>query len=272
MLLKNLLIFFTLCSLCSCAVIERRIYAPTQINTPSLREKNDHNFSVTISTPAGFDLNGAYALTNRLAIVGGVFNYKNDDGEKDYSLFSSQRDSSLLTYKHKGFHIGAGGYFPLNKSTSSSLFLSAFGTLTKGEFEMTESSFSTSSPGVEKNNFYTSDIRRWALQSSLHFYSKHVHLAITTRYNYVGYFDVTTDYTSSEQLSYNLPPVAYPRWSSFIDFGFDTKIFFSEKQKLGVQLFGLVATRAKHRDFNFYYYPARIGAGLIVNAPFKNKK
>lgn len=272
MLLKNLLIFFTLCLLCSCAIIERRIYAPTQINTPSLQKKNDHNFSASVSTPSGFDLNGAFALTNRLAIIGGVFNYKNKDGEKDYSIFSTQRDSSLLTYKHRGFHIGAGGYFPLTKFTSSSLSLSFFGTFTKGDFEMTESLFTTANPGVEKKNFYNSDIKRWALQSSLHFYSKHIHQAITTRYNYVGYFNVETDYTSAEQFSYNLPPDAYSRWSSFIDFGFDTKIFFSEKQKLGLQIFGNVTARVNDKDDDFYHYPFRIGAGLVVKSPFKNNK
>lgn len=248
-------------------MIERKIYAPTQINTPSLEEKHDHNFSLSVSSPTGYDLNGSYALTTRIAIIGGLFSYRNKDEEKAYSIFSSNRDSALLLYKHKGFHIGAGGYFPLVKDHSS-LFLSFFGTYTNGSFEMNETSFTNTSLSVAKYNFYNSDIRRWALQSSLHFYSKNIHQAITTRYNYVGYFNTVTDYTSSEQFSYNLPPDAYPRWSSFIDFGFDTKIFFTEKQKLGLQIFGSVTARVNDKDYDFYHYPFRIGAGLVVKSPF----
>lgn len=270
MLLKNLIIFFTLCSFCSCAVIERKIYAPTQINTPSLEQKYDHNFSFSVSTPTGYDLNGSYALTNRIAIIVGIFSYRNKDEEKGYSIFSSNRDSALLLYKHKGFHVGAGGYFPLVKDPS--LFLSFFGTYTKGSFEMSEKSFTNTSPLVAKNNFYNSDINRWALQSSLHFYSKNIHQSLTTRYNYIGYFNTVTDYTSNEQFSYNLPPNAHSTWSSFIDFGFDTKIFFKEKQKLGLQIFGSVTARVNDKDYNFYHYPFRIGAGLVVKSPFKNNK
>lgn len=253
-------------------MIERKIYAPTQINTPSLKEKNDHNFSVSISAPYGYEMHGSYALSDRVAIMGGLFSYKNEDEEKAYSIFSSNRDSALLLYKHKGFHIGTGGYFPLIKNKSSSLFISFFGTYTDGNFKMSETSSDNANPSVSKINFFNSDINRWALQSSLHFYSNHIHQSLTTRYNYVGYHNIETDYTNNEQYSYNLPPHAHSRWSSFIDFGFDTKIFFTENQKLGLQVFGSLTARLNDKDYNFYHYPFRIGAGLVVKSPFKNNK
>lgn len=262
---------FIICLLSSCAVIEHRIFSSTQINTPSLQHKNDHNFSLSASVPAGVDFQSSYALTNRLAILGGLFSYKNKDEEKRYSIFSSDRDSSLLLYKHKGFHLGTGGYFPLIKDRSP-LFISVFGTYTNGDFKMIETLYDNSVPGGSKINYYNSDIKRLALQSSLHFYSKHIHQAFTTRYNYVVYANVNTDYTVSEQISYNLPPSGHSRYSSFVDFGFETRIFFDEKQKTGIQLFGSATARLNDKDFNFYYYPLRIGIGFIANSPFSRKK
>jgi len=270
MFLNKLAIFFIVCLYSSCASIDRKLYAPTQINTPSLQKKNDHNFSVSVSAPAGFDLHGSYAITNRLAIIGGLFSYRNKDEEKSYSIFSSHRDSALLLYKHKGYHVGFGGYFPLIKDKSS-LFISVFGTYTNGNFKMDETLFSNTNPGIPKMNFYNSDINRWALQTSLHFYSKQIHQSLTTRYNYVGYSSVSTDYTQSEQVSYNLPPLGHSKWSSFADFGFDTKIFFTKKQKLGIQIFGSATARINDKDFNFDHYPFRIGIGLVANSPFSNK-
>jgi hypothetical protein len=272
MSLKILFIFFLLSFLCSCSIIQRKIYAPTQTNTPSLQEKNDHSFSVTVSTPSGFDLNGGYALTNRLAIIGGLFSYRNRDSEERFSIFSTARDSSLLLYKHKGFIAGIGSYFPLLHDKSS-LFLSFFGSYTSGSFEMNETLFTNTNPSSSpKLNFYKSDIKRWALQGSLHFYTKNIHQTLTTRYNHAGYFNVHTDYTSSEQTAYNFPPLAYPKWSSFLDFAFDTKIFFSQNQKLGLQVFGSATARVNEKDYDFYHYPFRLGAGLVLKSPFKNKK
>jgi len=269
-LLYRISISLIICLLCSCATINRKLYAPTQINTPSLQEKHDHNFSVAVSAPSGFDLHGSYALTNRLAILGGLFTYRNKDEEESYSIFSSYRANATLLYKHNGFHLGAGSYFPLIKDISSSLFISVFGTYTNGDFKMSETSSSNSNPGI-KNNFYNSDMKRWALQSSLHFYAKHIHQAITARYNYIEYANVYTDYTQAEQFSYNLPPNGHSKSSSFIDFGFDTKIFFDEKQKLGIQIFGALTARLNDKDYNFYHYPMRVGIGLVVNSPFRNK-
>lgn len=271
-LVNQLAVFFILCMLCSCAVIERKLYAPTQINTPSLKEKNDHNFSLSVSSPPGFDFHGSYAITNRLAIVGGLFSYRNKDEEKGYYIFSSDRDSTLLLYRHKGFHIGAGGYFPLTKEKSSALFISVFGTYTGGDFKMNETLFSTANPGVAKKNFYTSTINRLALQSSLHFYTTQFHQALTVRYNSVSYSNVQTDYTVNEQQSYSLPPLGHSRWSSFLDLGFDSKIFFSKEERLGIQVFGAVAVRLNDRDFDFDYYPLRVGIGLVANSPFRKKK
>jgi hypothetical protein len=249
--------------------IQRKLYSPTQVNNPSLEKKNDYSASLSYSSPSGFDANGGYAITNRWAVIGGLYAYKNRDREENYYLFSQNRDSSLLKYKHSGFHIGTGLYFPLSKKKLSP-GVSFFVGYTKGKFEMQEVFYEISPvPSTSpKLNFYSSDMNRWFIQGSLHLYDRMFHQSFITRFNYVGYSNVLTDYDSNQQYSFNLPPQAYPKWSAFLDFSFDTKIFFSRKQQLGLQLFGTVSTRLNRQDFNFYYYPFRGGIGFVLKSPF----
>ncbi len=270
--MKYIFILFFLFSICSCSVIQRRLYSPTQVNSPSLQEKKDYNLSASVSTPPGFDFNSSYAITNRLAVIGGLYTYKNRDTEQHYYIFSPTFDSALLLYKHNGFHTGAGVYIPLVKDKNS-FFISLFGIYTNGNFEMNETLYDNSTTTVSpKFNFYKSKINRWSLQGSVHFYNKIIHQTLTTRLNYVGYNHVITDYTLQEQSSYNLPPLAYPKWSTFLDFSFDTKIFFTKNQTVGLQLFGTLSGRLNSKDFDFYYYPIRLGTGFVIKPPFKNKK
>lgn len=252
----------------SSCTIERKLYSPTQINNPSLQEKNNYSISTTISTPTGFDINGGYAITNRFAIIAGVFNYRNNDNQQSFSIFSGNRDSSLLTYKHKGFHAGAGLYFPLSENKSSEFF-AFFGGYTKGNFEMREKLYDlTSSSRTPKLNYYKSDLNRWFLQASINSYRDVVHFSLITRFNYVAYKNVNTDYDNNQQQEINLPPYGYPEGSSFLDFSFDTKIFFSKEQKAGLQIFSVITTRLNKKDFDFYIYPFRMGIGLFLNSPF----
>jgi hypothetical protein len=258
--------------LLSGCIIERRLYSPTQVNNPSLQKQNDYTASFTYSTPAGYDLNAGYALTNRLAVIAGLHNYKNKDEELDVRLFSTDYDSASLLYKHKGFHIGAGAFFPLSKNNPT-IFLSFFGGLTKGTFQMNETFYHfPSTPPNPQLFFYKSDINRWFLQSSFNFYSKHIHQSFITRLNFVEYSNVSTNYSSNQQYSFRLPPFEYPRWSSFLDFAFDTKLFFSKDERIGIQFFGSITTRLKKEDFDFYIYPFRLGAGIVVKSPFTDKR
>lgn len=268
-----LFLFYFSCFLSGCT-IERKLYAPTQINNPSLQAKNDYFFSGSIGTPAGADINGGFALTGNWAIIGGLYTYKNRDKEENYYLFSSSRDSANLTYRHKGFHIGTGFFFPLSRNKDFPLVMSFFGGNTKGSFQMNEEFYEIApNPSISPAyNYYKSDISRWFLQGSINLYTRYIHQSLLSRFNYVGYNNVRTDYTFDQQVAFNLPPQAYPRWSSFLDFSFDTKIFFPGKQRLGIQFFGIATTRLNRRDLNFYIYPFRLGIGLVIKSPFTHKQ
>jgi hypothetical protein len=270
--MKYIFILLVLPAFFSNCNIERKLYSPTQVNNPSLKTKKDYSLSLAYGTPSGFDFNAGYAITNRLAVIGGAYTYKNRDQEESYSIFSSQRDSSILVYKHNGFHAGAGFYLPLSKETPSE-FVAFFIGYTKGSFEMHEKLYDLSNtPPSPKLNFYKSDLDRWFIQGGFNSYHGIFEFSFITRFNYAGYNNVTTDYDDNQQYSFSLPPNAYPKWSSFLDFSFDTKIFFSKNKVFGLQLFGTGTTRLNRKDFNFYYYPLRLGFGIVLKPPLNNQQ
>lgn len=236
-----------------------------------MQKKGDYTLISSFSTPSGIDVNGGYAITKHLAIIGGFNFYRNKDNEERFSIFSTIRESSALTYKHSGFHFGAGGYLPISKDKES-VFLAFFGGVVKNKFYMLESLYEmTPTPTLPKLNFYKSDINKLFLQGSVNFYQKRFQASFTTRFNYAGYNNVDTDYDSNQQYSYQLPPYKYPKWSSFLDLSFDAKYFFNKNQSLGIGAFFITTTRLNRKDFNFYYYPFRLGAGIVVKSPFADK-
>ena len=270
--MKNILIFILLIPvLTGCSSIQRKLYSSNQPNNPSLAKKNDYSLSLTYGSPSGFDVNGGYAISNRIAIIGGLYTHRNRDIEQSYSVFSQQRDSSQLSYRHKGFHAGAGIFMPLQKNNPE-WFVSFFAGYTKGNFLMNENLQQIAPAPSSQTNFYKSTIGRWFAQGSINFYDKILHQSFIARFNYVGYDNVTTDYSDYEQYNYLLPPKGYSRWSQFLDLSFDTKIFFTKTHSLGLQFFGTVSSRLNRKDYNFAYYSSRLGIGLVLKPSFKIKE
>jgi hypothetical protein len=260
-ILLALSVFFTNCS------IDRKLYSPTQVNNPSLKAKNDYSLSLAYSAPSGFDLNTGYAITNRLAVIAGAYAYKNRDKEVAYSILPSHKDSSLLVYKHNGFHAGAGIYFPLSKKNQSE-FISFFAGYIKGSFEMRENFYDlTNNPTTAILNFYNSDLNRWFLQGSMNACYDIFDISFITRFNYAGYSNVTTDYSIDQQHSFSLPPNGYPQWSSFLDFTLDAKVFFLKNKSFGLQFFGTTTTRLNKKSNDFFIYPLRLGMGIVLRHP-----
>jgi hypothetical protein len=260
-------LLIAICFLASCH-IERKIYSPLPVNNPSVQKKNDFSVNATISEPKGFDMNGGFAITNHMAIIAGAYTHKNKDREEKHG-FTNQYDSSNLLYRHNGFTIGAGAFFPVFGKQSRS-YLSFYSGINSGSFKMNEEFYRISpvpsaSPMV---NAYKSRLHRYFLQGSLSYYGDQVEASLNTRYNLVEYKKVTTDYTDNQLTEYQLPPFVSRRFNSFIDFSVDLKVFFSRNPRWGLQLFSLVSMRTNKYEFTganrfYYYYPFRAGTGIF---------
>ncbi len=257
--------------LCSC-IIERRLYTATQVINPAIQKTGDYSLATAYSAPAGVDVTGGFAITNHIAIIGGYNNYNNKDEEEEYSIITSNYDSAVLNYRHKGFTVGAGSYFPISNDKES-IFLSFFGGIVKNKFSMHEALYAgTSNPATTpKLNYFKSDINRWFLQGGINFYPESFQISFATRFNHVSYDNVITDYTINEQFSYNLPPTQYPRISNFLDLSFDVKYFLNKSQTIGLQTFFIATSRLNRKEHNFYYYPFRTGFGLVLKRPIAKK-
>ncbi|MEO5945761.1 MAG: hypothetical protein ABIP79_03025 [Chitinophagaceae bacterium] len=257
----------------SSCTINRKIYSPVEVNNPSLQNKNDYSANLSYGLPSGFDINGGYAITNRIAVTASLFSHKNDDTEVEYNLFNNRSDSSYLLYKHKGIQIGAGLYFPISRDKKT-ISASFFGGYIKGIFEMREKLYQTypTQSTSPKHNFYKSDLNRYFLQGSFNAYLPQVHLSFTTRFMFAGYDNVATDYDNNEQIYYRLPPNGNSKWSSFLDFSFNSRFFFSKKEQIGLQISCIANTRLNREGFNFDYYAFRTSLGIVIKTPVKKNK
>lgn len=271
--MKTIALVGTFVLLLSNCTIERKIYSPTQVINPSIQKKNDYSIHTGISFPTGADVNGGYAVTKNWAITGGFYAYKNRDREESYNLINGHQDSAILTYHHKGFQIGTGIFLPLIRKPQSPLYTSLFAGYISGEFRMKEEFYNIypTRSFTPVLYFYNSNIGRWFIQNSMHLYTPNFHQTFSTRINFIEYNKVKTDYSSNQQISYNLPPHAYSPRSTFLDIAFDSKFFFSKKNQIGIQLFGSITTRLNSKDYDFYIQPIRLGIGLVVKSPLKNR-
>ncbi len=79
------------------------LYIPNVVNTPMVKEKKDLNASAHIGT-SGYDFQGAYAITNSIAVI------------LNTSYLKSDKDSLTDDYhKHLFLETGIGYYKPLGK-------------------------------------------------------------------------------------------------------------------------------------------------------------
>ena len=106
--------------LSSCATY-RYIYSASPPNNPYFREKGESKLAgyysssddntTTNGTAGGWDLQGAYAISNHWAVTAAYFSRREKD-VYDYISYNSQ--SSVVKYKRNLFDIGGGYFVPLN--------------------------------------------------------------------------------------------------------------------------------------------------------------
>src|SRR5688572_6008285 len=255
------LIFF----ISSCTIV-RRIYTPLPVNNPSLKAKNDFSVSATYSEPNGLDINGGYAISNRLAIIAGGYTHKT--GDIQHYWFNNVHDSSNLIYRDNGFTIGAGTYFPIADSKN---FFSGFAGLSTGDFKMTEDFYAISPNASHFFYNYKSRLNRYFVQGSFNHYGGVLEISLNLKLNLVEYKNVTTDYSDNQLQNYYLPPFDARRINSFLDMGIDIKGYISQNPRIGIHYFAVGTNRLNNEELlvnghGYYaYYGLRTGIGIIIS-------
>ena len=263
--MRNL--FFLLASpvlLISCYT-PRYMYSPAAQNVPVLVKKGDSklaayfssNFSqksfvdnrVNESRNRGFDLQGAYAITDNFAIQANYFN-RSESNNGNASV--GRLDSSVIDYKRNLAEVGIGYFKSLN--AKGLVFFQVFGGMGKGEFSFTDN-------GKDRNNInYTrshkADVTKFYIQPAMLFRTRGSFAgSISTRLSVIRFGNIKTGYSPAELSNYKLDSLTYGArtfWEPAItnSFGFKRLPGIRIEYQLGTSLL-LSRRRIDYRAFNF---------------------
>ncbi|HET7116561.1 MAG TPA: hypothetical protein VFI29_08730 [Hanamia sp.] len=199
-----------MCCLLSCTT-RRYVYSASPANSPYFNKKGESELAGYFSSSApnlprgyanGFDLHGAYAISDHWALTTGYFNRK----EKDIGMYNSNMpfDSSVIRYKRKLFGVGAGYFIAVNPKKT--ITFNMYGGMDFGKFSFTENGWENGIPG---DRFHNSNITKWFIQPSINFMpGRYFHASIILKNSFVHYGGITTSYTTDELDYYSLNKIA----------------------------------------------------------------
>lgn len=271
LLLMIAVVFFLFMQSCDAP---RYVYsAPTQ-NIPHLTKKNDFTVAGFVAAGTGSssapriddgytrgsDLQGAYALSDRIAIM---FNRFSRSENRTTSLI---RDSILnIHYKRGLTEYGVGYLFP-KKNAYSNTYFQIFAGAATGKFKINENGFSN---GLGYTRFHTSDITKIFIQPAVILAPGNFTASFSSRFCSVKYRNILTDYNRLELKDYfldNLSPSAVFFWEPAIDISYD--VLKHKGLKFELQMDLVVLLNKKFVD----YRTANFGFGLKVdNNLFKKR-
>jgi len=186
----------------------RYVYAPSPPDNPFFKNKGDSKISGYYSIGndegngeknRGFDIQGAYAITDHWAITADHF-YRRERDVYNFSEYSTF-DSSIVNYKRNITGFGTGYFREMNRR--GTVFFTVYGGVGFGKFNIHESGKDTT-PAVY-SRLYQSNLTKWYLQPGINFMPRSAFwCSVTTRFVFAKYSRTTTTYSQSEQETFNL--------------------------------------------------------------------
>ena len=198
-------------SLASCSTY-RYIFSASPPNNPYFSKKGESKISGYYSDGGtnrlygekanGFDLHGAYALSDHWAITTGYFK-RNERDVFEYSRNRSPFDSSVVHYERNLYNIG-GGYFTTINSKKT-ITLNLFAGVGFGKFAMDDDGTNN---GALYSRKHSSDITRYYFQPALNFSPyPFFRFSFVLKTSLVHYKNSNTSYTASEQEYFSLDQI-----------------------------------------------------------------
>jgi hypothetical protein len=180
----------------------RYIYSPAPPNNPYFRAQGESKLAAYYSTGAdaneltneynnGFDLQAAYAISDHFALTADYFKRKEKDAIYDYDR--TYFDSSVVKYKRHLTNFGTAYFTTLTPDKKISM--SIFGGLGFGNYSFTDHGVDK---GTNYSRYYSSDMRKWYVQSSINFFTEYLRTAFIGKISWVHFDDISTSYTPSE--------------------------------------------------------------------------
>ncbi|MEO6870293.1 MAG: hypothetical protein ABI168_11645 [Ginsengibacter sp.] len=252
----------------------RYIYAPATPNITYFTEKGDSKVGAYYagaggdgnvnSRADGYDIQGAYAITDHWMVATSYFNRNEKDKEYD-----NQTGEQNIYYKRNIIELGGGYFTALNEKKTITINLLA--SAGSGKFTINEKG---TDPGSTYNRFYDVKVFKYYFQPSINFRpAKNFSFAFFIKPTFVRYGKFNTDYTADEFKNYGFQDI-YNKTLSFFELGYDLKFSIPGATWLSIE----AAMSGISRDY-IYGTPliSRSGnaaIGLNVNfakIPKKNK-
>lgn len=207
--LNSSLLLLLLVTFYSCEA-PRFVHTPTALNNTFFSGKNDSKLAAYTSGNSvsgdggplrnrgnGFDLMGAFAVSNHFAFTGSYHKRT----ERNYYLpyRYGPFDTSLVNYKRNEWETGLGYFAPLNKAkTLTANFYAGIG---KGTYLIND----VGNIKDEKySRFHNANPFKIYFQPSFNFIFPSARIGAVCRVNVIKYQNVITDYTNDELLSFHL--------------------------------------------------------------------
>jgi hypothetical protein len=275
------LLLLALCSagLTACYT-PRYMYSPNNVNVPILAAKGDgklaanYAFSLAGSNndadpgPAkffnkGFDLQGAYAFTNHWGVI------VNHSGrsERNSGRFENIIDSATINYKRRLTEIGIGYFGRLKNNRSMVQLFAGYGT---GRFTMDDG-------GKDRNNipytrYHRATVRKIFLQPAVQAdISPYFTSSFASRFNFVFFSGIETDYTADEQESYLLKNLE-GRTAVFWEPAFVNNVGFKKLPGLRLELQVGFASLVSTKFIDYRTVNMSIGAMADLRGLFGKKR
>ena len=204
---RNLILLFIICvTIVSCRT-PRYIYSPAPPNNPYFREKGESKLAVYYSTGGdanelaaeynnGYDVQGAYAISNHVALTADFFKRNEKDSISNYDR--TYFDRSVVRYNRHITSFGGGFYGDL---FDKHIYCNIYGGVGFGKYSFSDN-------GIDNGTFYTRDYKshmtKWYIQPSINFFSKYLRTGLIGKMCWVHFDNISTSYTPAELVYLNL--------------------------------------------------------------------
>jgi hypothetical protein len=192
----------------------RYVYSPVAHNVPVLLQKGDSKLGVQYSHSLGgktklksadkdshdwgLDVQGAYAITNHLAVQGS-YAYRSEQNFADFNV--NTFDTSTINYQRQLTEFGL-GYYMFSRRSHQSMF-QVFAGAGLGTSEFTDK-YPIGNNGIH-SRFVKMNIRKLFLQPAFMIrYGNSFATSLSSRISVINFRKFSTDYTMEELHSYQL--------------------------------------------------------------------
>ncbi len=192
----------------ACKTPQYYAHAPSSVNNPFLQKRNDTRLTGNLllgdgtNTP-GVDVQGAYAITNNIAVAASFTKRFERDRYRDYDagIFGSSDDSGTTRYTRNMTELAVGYFVPLNERKS--VVVNVFGGAGVGKNVLSDTKRDASNNIVE--NDYNVPVRKFFVQPSINFIkAKVLSFGVAAKASWIHFGNANTNFTSQELLETGL--------------------------------------------------------------------